>query len=146
MVVQFVGYLGAFRQPGALSPALAGVLGSLVTVWVTFVPCFLWIFSGAPYVEAIRGNRALHAGLSTITASIVGVILNLSLWFGIHVVFRDVEERHWGLLKMPWPVLDSVDLGAALLAGTAMLALFRFKLGLPLTLALSALLGVLWKI
>jgi len=82
MVVEFVGFMGAFRNPGALGPLWAGVLGAVVTVWVTFVPCFFWIFLGAPYVEALRGNRWLRAALSAITAAVVGVILNLSVWLG----------------------------------------------------------------
>jgi len=146
MVVQFVGFLGAYRHPGELSPLVAGVLGSLMTVWVTFVPCFLWIFLGAPYIEALRGNRSLSAALSAITAAVVGVILNLSLWFGLHVVFRQVDERHQGPLRLYVPDLSSVDLAAAVLAALAMLAMFRFKLGLPKTLAASAVLGLGWKL
>ncbi|MEN9577466.1 MAG: chromate efflux transporter [Pseudomonadota bacterium] len=146
LVVQFVAFLGAFRHPGELSPMIAGVLGSVVTVWVTFVPSFLWIFLGAPYIEALRGNRSLHAALSAITAAVVGVVLNLSLWFGLHVVFRTVTERHVGPLRLLSPILTSVDLASAALAALAMLALFRFKLGLPKTLAASALLGAAWKL
>lgn len=146
MVVQFVGFLGAYRHPGDLPPMLAGVLGSCVTVWVTFVPCFLWIFFGAPYIEALRGNRSLHAALSAITAAVVGVILNLSLWFGIHVVFARVVEQHFGPLRLFVPELASVDLAAAALAALAMLSMFRFKLGLPKTLAASAALGAIWKL
>jgi chromate transporter len=146
MVVQFVGFLGAYRDPGALSPMLAGVLGSIVTVWVTFVPCFLWIFLGAPYIEALRGNRSLHAALSTITAAVVGVILNLSLWFGMHVVFRKIAEQHRGPLRLLVPDLGSIDVAAAVLASLAMLAMFRFKFGMPKTLAASAALGAAWKL
>ena len=146
MVVQFVGFLGAYRHPGELSPMLAGVCGSLITVWVTFVPCFLWIFLGAPYVEALRGNRSLHAALSAITAAVVGVVLNLSLWFGLHVVFGTIHERHFGPLQMLVPELTSIDWAALVLAMGAMLAMFKFKLGLPKTLAASALLGALWKL
>jgi chromate transporter len=146
MVVQFVGFLGAFRQPGSLSPMLAGVLGSAITVWVTFVPCFLWIFLGAPYVESLRDNRALGAALSTITAAVVGVILNLSVWFGLHVIFREVHELHFGVLRVYAPVLASVDIAAAVLAALAMLAMFRLKLGLPRTLAASAVLGAVYKL
>lgn len=145
MVVQFVGFLGAFRNAGELPPMLAGVLGSVVTVWVTFVPCFLWIFLGAPYIEALRGNRSLHAALSAITAAVVGVIVNLSLWFALHVVFGQVEEQHLGPLRLLVPVASSLDLGATLLSLLALLAVFRFKLGLPTTLAASAALGVAWK-
>ncbi|MCA9532106.1 MAG: chromate efflux transporter [Myxococcales bacterium] len=146
MVVQFVGFLGAYRHPGLLPPMLAGVLGSVVTVWVTFVPCFLWIFLGAPYIEALRGNRGLHAGLSAITAAVVGVILNLSLWFGLHVVFAQVDERHFGPLRLFVPALGSLDAAAAVLAGGAMLAMLRFHVSLPKTLAACAALGLVWKL
>ena len=88
MVVQFVGFMAAYRDPGSLAPALAGTLGGLLTTWVTFTPCFLWIFLGAPFVETLRGNRALSGALSMITAAVVGVILNLALWFAIHTMFR----------------------------------------------------------
>ena len=90
MVLQFVGFLAAFRDPGALSPLLAGTLGGLLATWVTFAPCFLWIFLGAPFVETLRGNQALAAALSAITAAVVGVILNLAIWFAIHTLFREV--------------------------------------------------------
>ena len=145
MVVQFVGFLGAYRHPEGLSPLLAGVLGSLVTVWVTFVPCFLWIFLGAPYIEALRGHRGLAAALSSITAAVVGVILNLALWFGVHVLFHEVAERHIGPLRLFVPAWSSLDVPAALLTAGAMLAMFRWKLGLAKTLAVSALLGAAWK-
>jgi chromate transporter len=129
-----------------LPPLLAGVVGSLVTVWATFVPCFLWIFLGAPYIEALRSNRALRTALAAITAAVVGVILNLSLWFGLHVVFRQVAVRHVGPLRLLVPTLASVDVAAAALSALAMLAMFRFKLGLPRTLALSAALGAACKL
>jgi chromate transporter len=141
MVVQFVGFMGAFRHPGQLPPLLAGVCGSVVTVWVTFVPCFLWIFLGAPYIEALRGSRALRAALSAITAAVVGVILNLSIWFSLHVLFRRLTEHAVGPVRLLLPELASVNLAAAVLAALSMLALFRFKLGLPKTLAASAALG-----
>jgi len=146
LVVQFVGFLGAYRNPGALPPLAAGVLGALITLWVTFVPCFLWILLGAPYIEALRGRRSIHAALSAITAAVVGVILNLSIWFGLHVLFRRVGERQWGPLHLLLPDLSSVDLHATALTGLAMLAMFRFKLGLPKTLAASAALGVAWRL
>jgi fumarate reductase subunit D len=92
MVVQYVAFLAAFRHPGAMSPYAAGVLGSLLTTWVTFAPCFLWIFLGAPYVEALRGNRTIHAALSAITAAVVGVILNLSVWFAVHTIFHTAHD------------------------------------------------------
>jgi chromate transporter len=124
---------------------LAGIAGSVVTVWVTFVPCFLWIFLGAPYIEALRGNRPLHAALSAITAAIVGVILNLSIWFGLHVVFRQVETVQAGPVRLLVPTLASVDVAAGVLAALAMIALLRFKLGLPKTLAATATAGALWN-
>jgi chromate transporter len=146
MVVQFVGFLGAYRNPGGLPPLLAGVAGSLLTVWVTFVPCFLWIFLGAPYIEALRQSRPLRAALAAITAAVVGVILNLSLWFGLHVVFARVAERQLGPLRLLVPQLASIDLAAAALVALALLALFRFKLGVPKTLAACAALGMLWRL
>ena len=141
LVVEFVGFMGAFRQPGALPPLLAGALGAAVTVWVTFVPCFLWIFLGAPYIEALRGNRALQAALSAITAAVVGVILNLSVWFGLHVLFRSVRSHRLGPMLVSLPDLSSLDPRAAALALLSVVLLFRVKLGIPKTLAASAVLG-----
>jgi chromate transporter len=145
LVVQFVGFLGAFNHPGALPPMLAGVLGSLITVWVTFVPCFLWIFLGAPYIEALRGHRALRSALSAITAAVVGVILNLSIWFALHVLFAQLDERHFGPLRLLVPELTSFDPAAGALAALAMLAMFKLELGMPRTLAGCAALGVIVK-
>jgi hypothetical protein len=88
MVLQFVGFMAAFRDPGTLSPLWAGTLGGLLATWVTFVPCFLWIFAGAPYIEALRGNKALGAALS----AVVGVVLNLAIWFALHVLFHQVVQ------------------------------------------------------
>lgn len=144
LVVQFVGFMGAFRNPGALPPMLAGTLGAAITVWVTFVPCFAWIFLGAPYIESLRGNRSLQAALSSITAAVVGVILNLSIWFGLHVLFGRVDETHFGPLRLLVPAISTLDVGATGLAALAMLAMFRFELGLPKTLAGSAVLGVVY--
>lgn len=141
MVVQFVGFLGAYRNPGMLDPMLAGTLGALLTTWVTFVPCFLWIFLGAPYVEALRGNKALSAALTAITAAVVGVILNLAVWFGLHVVFAEVSERHWHGLRLLVPDPATLHLGAFVLAAGAFVAMFRFKVGMLPVLGISALLG-----
>ena len=94
MVVQFVGFMAAFRESSGLSPMLAGTLGGLLATWVTFTPCFLWIFVGAPYIEALRGNKALAGALSAITAAVVGVILNLSIWFALHTLFRQTFPSH----------------------------------------------------
>jgi chromate transporter len=146
LVLEFVGFLAAHRNPGTLSPLLAGVLGATTTAWVTFAPCFLWIFLGAPYVEALRSHRSLSAALSAITAAVVGVILNLSLWFGLHLLFGHIDERHVGPLRLLVPDLGTLDVAAMALAVLSMLALFRFRLGLPRTLAASALLGAAWKL
>jgi len=142
MVTQFVGFLGAFRDPGTLPPLLAGTLGGLLTTWVTFAPCFLWIFLGAPHVERLRGNRALSAALAAITAAVVGVILNLALWFALHVVFREVASFDAWALRIAVPELASLDPAAAALAAAALLAAFRFKVGVGLLLAAAAAAGL----
>ena len=146
LVLQFVGFLGAFRNPGMLDPMLAGSIGALLTLWVTFAPCFLWIFLGAPYIEALRGRRALDAALSAITAAVVGVILNLAIWFALHVLFAEVEEVVVAeVLRLYLPDWGGLDPVAALLAAGAMLAMIRFRLGMIPTLLACALLGVLWR-
>ncbi|WP_448207139.1 chromate efflux transporter [Azospirillum sp. sgz302134] len=142
MVVQFVGFMGAFREPGALSPLLAGTLGGLLTTWVTFVPCFLWIFLGAPFVEALRGNKALGGALSAITASVVGVILNLAIWFALHTLFARLEPWRFAGATLDLPVLGSVNLPALLLTIGAVLAVFRFKVGMVPVLGTCALIGM----
>ena len=142
MVLQFVGFMGAYRDPGALSPLWAGVLGGLLATWVTFVPCFLFIFLGAPFIETLRGNKALHGALSAITAAVVGVILNLAIWFAIHTVFRATYPvRAYGL-GFDMPVLSSVDPWALLLSLGAIVAMFRFKVGMIPTLATCAAVGI----
>jgi chromate transporter len=141
MVVQFVGFLGAYRNPGALDPMLAGVLGSIVTTWVTFVPCFLWIFTGAPYIEYLRGKRALSAALSAITAAVVGVILNLAAWFALHTLFGSLNEPSVFGMRLLVPEWATIDLWILALATLAFLALFRFRLGMMSTLVGTAALG-----
>ncbi len=139
IVTQFVGFMGAYRGQTGLPPLAAGVLGGILTTWVTFVPCFLWIFIGAPFVEALRGAKALNAALAAITAAVVGVILNLALWFGLHVLFADVRTFEAGLLSLDLPVLTSVNWASLLLASAAAIAAFRFKVGvIPLLLASAA--------
>jgi chromate transporter len=145
MVTQFVGFLGAYRSPEGLPPLLAATLGGLLTTWVTFVPCFLWIFVGAPYVERLRENRALAAALSAITAAVVGVILNLAIWFGMHFVFRTVGTTNVGPLRLDLPVLSSIDLAAALLSAAALLAIVRFKVAMPLVIVACAAAGLILK-
>lgn len=142
LVLEFVGFLAGFRNPGGLPPLLAGGLGALLTLWATFAPCFLWIFLGAPYVEALRSNKALSAALGAVTAAVVGVIMNLALWFGLHVVFREVRSVAFLGLSPDWPVLASLDWRAALLSAAAMVAMLRFKTGMIPTLAACAVAGV----
>jgi chromate transporter len=142
MVLQFVGFMAAFRDAGALHPLLAGTLGGLLATWVTFAPCFLWIFLGAPYIEVLRGNRSLSGALSAITAAVVGVILNLAIWFGIHTIFREVRPVEWGILNFDAPVWESVNLWALLLSAAAIIAMFRFKVGMLPTLAATSAAGI----
>jgi chromate transporter len=134
MVLQFVGFMAAFRDAGALSPMLAGTLGGLLATWVTFVPSFLWIFLGAPFIEALRGNKALNGALSAITAAVVGVILNLAVWFAIHTVFREVDPVRIFPLSFDAPRLSSVNPWALVLSAAAIVAIFRLKLGMIPTL------------
>ncbi|GJD74990.1 chromate efflux transporter [Methylobacterium goesingense] len=142
MVTQFVGFMAAFRNPGALPPLLAGTLGGLLTTWVTFAPCFLWIFLGAPYVERLRGNRALAGALSAITAAVAGVILNLAVWFALHTLFAETRTVSAGPLRFDWPVPASLNPWALVLALAALAALFRFRLGVIPTLAACAAAGM----
>jgi chromate transporter len=127
-----------------LDPMLAGVLGSIVTTWVTFVPCFLWIFLGAPYIEYLRGNKALTTALSAITAAVVGVVLNLGVWFSLHALFGHVDELRWFGLRLFVPVWASVDLASLVLTAGACIALFRFHAGMVVTLLGSVVLGAGW--
>ncbi len=144
MVVQFVGFLAAFRDPGRLSPFVAGTVGGLLTTWVTFVPCFLWIFLGAPFVEAIRGNRALGAALAVITAAVVGVVLNLAVWFCLHVLFGEVRQVEGFGMSLDMPVLATIDPAAVVLTLAALVAVFRFKIGMIPVLAACSTAGVLY--
>jgi chromate transporter len=142
MVLQFVGFMAAYRDAGALPPLLAGVLGGLLATWTTFTPCFLWIFVGAPYIEKLRGAKALNGALSAITAAVVGVILNLATWFGLHFLFRQTAPVHSFGLSFDAPVLASLDPWAALLSLGAALAVFRFKIGILPALGASAAAGL----
>ena len=142
MVLQFVGFMAAFREPGSLSPLMAGTLGGLLATWVTFTPCFLWIFLGAPFIEVLRGNRALSGALSAITAAVVGVVLNLAIWFAIHTIFGQVQPVRWGPFGFDAPVLSSVNVWALLLSAAAIVAMFRFKVGMVTTLAATSAVGV----
>jgi chromate transporter len=144
MVTQFVGFLAAARRAGGLDPFLAGTLGGLLTTWVTFTPSFLWIFVGAPFSERLRGNRALSAALTAITAAVVGVILNLALWFALHTLFAELNPVRLGGLAWDLPVLSSLRWPALLLTAAALVATFRFRLGPLAVLGGCALVGTLY--
>lgn len=146
MVTQFVGFLGAFRQPGTLNPLFAATLGAVLTTWVTFVPCFLWIFLGAPFVERLRGNKALSAALTAITAAVVGVILNLAVWFGLHTIFAEVEKRQFIAGTIDIPNWSSLNLAALLLTVGAVVAVFRLKIGVLSVLAAAAAAGIVLRV
>jgi chromate transporter len=146
LVLEFVGFIAAFREAGGLAPMLAGLFGAALAVWVTFVPCFLWIFAGAPYVEAVRGRKGLTAALAAITAAVVGVILNLAVWFAVHVLFGQVREAQVGALRLLLPDPASLDPVALLLALAALVALLRFRLGMIQVLAGAAALGLIWRL
>jgi chromate transporter len=143
MVLQFVGFMAAYRAPGSLSPIMAGTLGGLLATWVTFTPCFLWIFLGAPFIEQLRGNKALAGALSAITAAVVGVILNLAIWFAIHSVFHETRPFHDFGLSVDVPIISSLDPWALALSVAAVIAIFRFKAGMIQTLLASSAVGVL---
>ncbi len=142
MVLQFVGFMGAFREAGWAAPLIAGTAGGLLATWVTFAPCFAWIFLGAPFMERLRANRALSAALSAVTAAVVGVILNLAIWFAIHVVWREVARIEAGPLSLELPVLGSIDWAAAVLSALALIAVFRLKLGMATVLGGAAAIGI----
>jgi chromate transporter len=144
IVNQFVGFMGASRGATGLPPLLAGVLGGVLTTWVTFTPCFLWIFLGAPFVEALRGARALNAALSAITAAVVGVIANLAIWFSVHVLFSEVRPHALPGTVLEAPVLASLNLASLILTLAAAVAVFRFKVGVIPVLLASAAAGVLY--
>jgi len=142
MVVQFVAFLGAFREPGSLDPWAAAVIASLLTTWVTFVPCFLFIFVGAPYVERLRGNKSLSAALTGITAAVVGVIANLAIYFATTTLFDQSHEYAWGPLHLNLPVLTSLQPVALIIGAIAMVMIFKLKWSVLRTLGMCALLGL----
>lgn len=142
MVTQFVGYLAAFRAPEPFTPLIAGLLGAALTTWVTFAPCFLWIFAFSPWIERMEHARRLKGGLATLTAAVVGVIANLSLWFALHVLFARVGVVQAGPMRLQMPQLDSFDWRAALLAALAALLIFRLRWNLIRVLGLAAMGGL----
>ena len=145
MVLQFVGFVAAHRHAAPLDPWLAASLGAVITTWVTFLPCFLFIFAGAPYVESLRQHRGLSIALASITAAVVGVILNLSVWFALHTIFRELRPVGFGPISVDLPRWSTVDPGAAILATAALIAMLRLKLGVGWTLLGSAVLGAAYR-
>jgi len=142
MVVQFVAFVGAYRDPGSLNPWVAAVLAALLTTWVTFVPCFVFIFLGAPYVERLRGNQNLSAALTGITAAVVGVIANLAVYFALHTLFTETTRVSAGLVSLELPVLDSISWVAVAIGVVAAVLLFQLRWPVLRTLGVCALLGL----
>jgi chromate transporter len=142
LVLTFVGALAGFRDAGALSPVGGAVLGAFLTTWVTFVPCFLWIFLGAPWMERLRANARLSAALSAITAAVVGVVLNLAVWFAVHALFARVGTLAAGPVAMAWPDAASLDWRMLALSVLAFALVFALKRGMAVTLAVCAVAGV----
>src|SRR5213082_614484 len=142
MVVQFVGFMAAFRHPGALDPMVAGALGGLLATWCTFVPCFLWIGLGAPFIERLRDNKPLNGALAGITAAVVGVILNLAIWFALHTIFLTSYPVRWYGIGFDMPILASINPWAFILSLAAIVAIFRFKAGTIQTFAACSAAGV----
>jgi chromate transporter len=142
MVVQFVAFLGAYRDPGGLDPWLAATIGALLTTWVTFVPCFLFIFIGAPYVERLRGNRRLSAALTGITAAVVGVIANLALYFALHTLFRETSTTTAGPLDLELPVLGTLRPVPLAIGAAAAVMVFVLRWSVLRTLGACAVLGL----
>lgn len=144
MVTQFVGFLAAYRDPGGLSPMLAALIGTTLTTWVTFAPCFLWIFVGAPYIEQLRHSRALVGALSGVTAAVVGVIVNLAVWFSVHTLFASVAVEHYLGAAVEIPVLSSINFPSLFVTGIAAVLVFVFRTSVPITLGVTGALGMLW--
>jgi chromate transporter len=144
-VVQFVGFLAAYRQGGG-DPLLLATLGAVLVTWVTFIPSYLYIFAGAPFIERLRGNVALAAALGAVTAAVVGVILNLALWFALHTVFGEHADWTWGVARVEVPVWASVDWAALVLSLLASVAMLRFRLGVLPVLGACVVLGGAWRL
>jgi len=142
MVVQFVAFVGAYRSPGSLNPWVAAVLASLLTTWVTFVPCFLFVLLGAPYVERLRSNHSLSAALTGITAAVVGVIANLAVYFALHTLFAATTMQSWGVMRVELPQRDTLQLAALGVTVLACLLIFLLKWSVLRTLGVCAVVGV----
>jgi chromate transporter len=147
LTVQFVGYMAGFNHaPVGWSPVAAGILGAGLTLWVTFVPCFLWIFLGAPFIERLRGNRALDGALTAVTAAVVGVILNLGIWLALRVLFAEVSISRLGALTLNVPALRSIDGVALALAMAGFIGIVRFKWNMVAIVMGSAAIGLVYKL
>jgi chromate transporter len=145
MVLEFVGFVGAYQNPGELDPLVAGTLGAFVAVWATFAPCFLWIFLGAPYIESLRGNKRLGAALQTVTAAVVGVIANLAVTFAVSVLFENVGTASLlGRFDLPSPIWSSIDWFATLIALIAFVGLWRFRWKVLPVIGACAFAGLIW--
>jgi chromate transporter len=142
MVVQFVAFVGAYHDPGSLNPWVAAVVASLLTTWVTFVPCFVFVFVGAPYVERLRGNHALSSALRGIMAAVVGVIANLAIYFAIHTLFRDVSTVTWGPVQLQLPEPGTLKPLSLAVAVFAAFLLLRARWSVLRTLGACALVGL----
>ncbi|MCF1453040.1 chromate efflux transporter [Agrobacterium vitis] len=152
LVLSFVGFLAAFRDADSVMPLISGIAGALLTAWATFVPSFVFIFAGAPLIERLRGNRLADGALSAITAAVVGVICNLAVWFGLHVLFAKVDRIPFSTLwpgeRAPglwWPQLASLDIPSLLLFAGSALLLMRFKIGMVTVMGLAAVAGLVWN-
>jgi chromate transporter len=142
MVVQFVAFLGGYHHPGTLNPWVAGLLGALITTWVTFVPCFLFIFLGAPHIERLRNNHTLSAALTGITAAVVGVIANLALYFAAHTLFVTNNPLRLGVLNLNLPDPASIRPVAVAITVVAVCVIFRLRWSVLRTLGICAALGL----
>jgi chromate transporter len=142
LVVEFYGFLAAYRNPGTLPPAAAGAMGAAVTVWATFAPCFLWVFLGAPWVERLRTNRALRGALAAVTAAVVGVIGSLALTVATNVLFEDVQTARPFFATIPRPVWSSLDVPSAVVALAAFVAIRRFRVNVAWVALAGGLMGL----
>jgi chromate transporter len=143
LVLQFVGFLAGFRSPGVVTGVTGGILSSVLTLWATFAPCFVFVFFGAPLVERLASNKALSGALAAVTSAVVGVVANLAVWFALQVVFRDHTAFRAGPVAIDLPLPASIDLAALALAAVAAFCLFRIKLGVLRTLGITAGLGLI---
>jgi chromate transporter len=146
LVLQFVGFLAGFRSPGTVTGVTGGILASVLTLWATFAPCFVFVFFGAPLVERLAANKALTGALAAVTSAVVGVVANLAVWFALQVVFRNHTPFRAGPVAVDLPVPASIDLAALALAIVAAVCLFRLKLGILRTLGITAVLGLVARL